>query len=108
MMRTNEDFDKAVARDVKAIRKAVDTIAAGDETAIDAFRKASDRAYKHARFASSPETCYAAIENVRAGFEPALEAGREVRQADRNAEIKRLREEIREANRNSPTAWMRS
>ena len=107
-MTTNADFDKAVARDVKAIRKAVDAIAAGNKEATAAFTRASDRAYKHARFATSPETSYALIESVRAGFEPALEAGREARKEVNNAEIKRLREEIREANRNSPTAWMRS
>jgi hypothetical protein len=103
-MQTGADFDKGVKSAVSAIRRALEAVAGGDKDALSRVTKATDRAYRCARFSTSPEASYAAIEGARKGLETALDAGYEARRAVNNAEIQRLKEEVRRAR--AATDWM--
>lgn len=91
---------------IRRLNKVIADLAA-NRCELGKVNRATDAAYRRARLEDNGDAACDAIVMARAGLEAAIETARNARISERNAEIKRLREEIREDNRNSPTAWMR-
>ena len=99
-------FEQSLSR----IRKAIRDLAENRTDGLNGLAKvtrATDAAYRLARYESDPSAACEAVSGARVGIEEAIEAGRAIRVSALNAETKRLREEARDADRHGPTAWMR-
>lgn len=93
----------------KALRNLTRTIAglAANRCDLAKVTRATDAAYRLARFEENPGAAGDEVSAARAGLEAAIETARDARTAGYRAEALRLRAEHREEMRNGPTAWMR-
>jgi hypothetical protein len=91
-------FAGRVDRACQDIRRALKRVAAGDSSALAKVSAATDRGYRAGRFLTDYPAAYAKIVAERRGIDAAIAAGHEARARARNAEIARLRDEIRTQN----------
>jgi hypothetical protein len=93
-------------RSLRAIRRSISDLAA-NRGGLEPIRRATDRAYRLARFEAVPEVANDFVVQARRDLIQAARDGQAVRSAEREAASRALKDQVREDVNYGPTAWMR-